>query len=40
MCAGILTGCVVVVLFSTMPVNAATMEELEARIAGLEQALK
>ena len=40
MIAGILTGCVVVALFSPMPVNAATMDELEARIAELEQALE
>ncbi|MCY4614238.1 MAG: hypothetical protein OXB94_11560 [Nitrospira sp.] len=40
MFSGILTGCVVVVVFSTMPVGAATMDELEARIAGLEQALE
>ena len=40
MLVGLLTGCVVVVLFSTMPVDAATMDELEARIAGLEQALE
>lgn len=40
MVAGILTGCVVAVVFSTMPVDAATMDELEARIAGLERALE
>lgn len=35
MFAGMLTGCLVVVPFSTMPGDAAMMDELETRIAGL-----
>lgn len=38
--SGILASCVVWVLISTTLVDAATMEELESRIAGLEQALE